>query len=51
MSLKNWEKNSWLVKRKPSAGEISQLLGLADRDLKDSQAEGLTDDWKLNLSL
>ena len=50
MSLKNWEKNNWLVKHKPSAGEISQLLGLADRDLKDSQAKDITDDWKLNIA-
>ena len=50
MSLQNWEKNNWLVKDKPSAGEIAQLLGLADRDLKDSQARDLTDDWKLNIA-
>ncbi len=50
MSLQNWEKNSWLVKHKPTAGEITQLLGLADRDLKDSRAEGLTADWKLNIA-
>lgn len=50
MSLQNWEKNNWLVKHKPSAGEITQLLGIADRDLKDSQAVGLTDDWKLNIA-
>ena len=50
MSLQNWEKNNWLVKHKPSAGEIAQLLGLADRDLKDSQARDLTDDWKLNIA-
>ena len=50
MSLRNWEKNNWLIKHKPSAGEIAQLLGLADRDLKDSRAEGLTADWKLNIA-
>lgn len=50
MSLQNWEKNNWLVKHKPSAGEIAQLLGLADRDLKDSQAKDLTADWKLNIA-
>ena len=50
MSLQNWEKNSWLVKHKPTAGEIAQLLALANRDLKDSQAEGLTADWKLNIA-
>ena len=50
MSLQNWEKNNWLVKHKPLAGEIAQLLGLADRDLKDSQGKGLTADWKLNIA-
>ncbi len=50
MSLQTWEENSWLVKHKASAGEIAQLLGLADRDLKDSQAKGLTADWKLNIA-
>ncbi len=50
MSLQNWEKNNWLVKHKPTAGEITQLLGLADRDLKDSQAKDLTDDWKLTIA-
>ena len=50
MSLQNWEKNSWLVKHKATAGEIAQLLGLADRDLKDCQIEGLTADWKLNIA-
>ena len=38
------------MKHKPSAGEIAQLLGLASRDLKDSQTDGLTDDWKLNIA-
>ena len=50
MSLQNWEKNSWLVKHKPTAGELAQLLGLADRDLKDSEGGDLTDDWKLNIA-
>lgn len=50
MSLQNWEKNSWLVKRKPTAGEISQLLGIADRDLKDCQTKDLSADWRLNIA-
>ena len=50
MSLQNWEKNSWLVKHKPTAGEISQLLGIAERDLKDCHAEDLSADWKLNIA-
>ena len=35
---------------KPTSGEITQLLGIADRDLKDSQTEDLSDDWKLNIA-
>ena len=50
MSLQNWEKNNWLVKHKPTAGEIAQLLGIADRDLKDCQTEDLSTDWKLNIA-
>ncbi|OGW91946.1 MAG: hypothetical protein A3D28_00230 [Omnitrophica bacterium RIFCSPHIGHO2_02_FULL_63_14] len=50
MSLQSWEKNSWLVKHKPYAREIGQILGLADRDLKDSQVEGITADWKLTIA-
>jgi uncharacterized protein (UPF0332 family) len=50
VSLHSWENNKWLVRHKPTADEIAQLFGLADRDLKDSQAKGLTDDWKLNIA-
>jgi len=33
-----------------SAAEIADLLALAGRDLKDSGAKGLSDDWKFNIA-
>ena len=35
MSLQNWEKNSWLVKHKPIAGEAKEMFQLAKELRKD----------------
>ncbi len=50
MSLKDWLKNGWLVEHKTSRQEISNLLGVADRDLADCKAQGLSADWRMNIS-
>ena len=50
MSLKNWARNGWLTEHKTSSQEISDLLRVADRDLADCQAEGLSPDWHLNIA-
>jgi hypothetical protein len=50
MSLKDWLKNGWVVAHKTSKREIHDLLGVADRDLHDCQAPGLSADWKLNIA-
>lgn len=50
MSLKDWLKNGWLVVHKPTKREIQDLLGVADRDLHDCQAQGLSADWRLNIA-
>ena len=50
MSLENWLNNSWLVKHESSREEISNLFGLADRDLKDAQTSGLSPDWRMNIA-
>lgn len=50
MSLKDWLKNGWLVAHKPTKREIQDLLGVADRDLHDCQAAGLSADWRLNIA-
>lgn len=39
MSFGDWLKNGWLVAHKSSKQEISNLLGIVARDLKDSQAK------------
>jgi hypothetical protein len=50
MSLQEWLKNGWLVEHKSSPEEIADLLSVADRDLHDSQAEGISTDWRLNIA-
>ena len=50
MSLNDWLNNGWLVAHKTSKREIRDLLGVADRDLNDCKAKGLSADWKLNIA-
>ena len=50
MSLADWQKNGWLLPHKTSKREIKDLLGVAERDLADCEAKGLSADWKLNIA-
>ena len=50
MSLKNWCDNGWLKDHKTSPQEISDLLAVAERDLKDSSAPGISTDWQLAIA-
>jgi len=50
MSLREWLKNGWLVEHKPSREEIADLMVVADRDLHDCQAAGLSPDWRMNIA-
>lgn len=50
MSLQNWLNNGWLTEHRTSSQEITALLGLADRDLTDCRASGLSSDWQLNIA-
>ena len=50
MSLKDWLNNGWLKKHKTSSKEIQNLLGVAERDMSDSETSGLSPDWKLNIA-
>lgn len=50
MSLKNWRDNGWLTDHKTSPQEISDLLSVAERDLKDSSASGISPDWQLAIA-
>ncbi len=44
MNFADWVKNGWLVAHKSSKQEITNLLGIVARDLKDSQAKDVSDD-------
>lgn len=50
MSLQDWERKGWVEKHKTSPQEIEELFQIADRDLKDCQAKGLSEDWQLNIA-
>lgn len=50
MSLQDWLNNGWLTKHTTSPREIANLLGVADRDLHDCHARGLSPDWRLNIA-
>jgi hypothetical protein len=50
MSLSEWLKNGWVKVHRTSPQEIAGLLALADRDLKDARARGLSDDWRFNIA-
>jgi len=50
MSLSSWARNRWVVEHTTSPEEIAGLLGVADRDLRDCRAKGLSDDWRLAIA-
>lgn len=49
MSLRDWQKNSWLVEHKSSPEEIAALLAIVERDLANAKVAGLGDDWRLSI--
>ena len=50
MSLNEWLKRGWLTSHKTSTGEITALFNVADRDLADSKAQGLSTDSQLSIA-
>jgi hypothetical protein len=50
LSFADWVNNGWLVAHKSSRQEISNLLGIVARDLKDSQAKDVSDDWRFAIA-
>src|ERR1700736_1970332 len=50
VSFVDWVKNGWLVAHKSSKQEIANLLGIVARDLKDSQAKDVSDDWRFAIA-
>jgi len=50
MSLRDWLRNGWLIEHETSRQEIIELLRIADRDLRECQAAGLSPDWRLAIA-
>jgi hypothetical protein len=50
VSLRDWQKNGWLIEHRTSRKEIADLLGMADRDLAQSQTPHLSPDWQLSIA-
>jgi hypothetical protein len=50
VSLGDWLEKGWLVTHRPDRREIQELLGVANRDIADSQAKGISNDTRLSLA-
>src|SRR5688572_15225605 len=50
MSLPDWERNGWLTAHQTSRREIADLLEVVDPDLRDSEAESISADWRMNIA-
>ncbi len=50
MTLQNWKNNRWLKPHTTSKQEITQLLEIVDRDLKDSKQHKLSADWRFGIA-
>lgn len=48
--MRDWLANGWLTEHKSSKEEISNLLGLVDRDLRTCQVKELDTDWKFAIA-
>jgi len=50
MSFEDWAKNGWLDTHQSSREEIGNLLGIVERDLKDSQSKDVSNDWRFAIA-
>jgi HEPN domain-containing protein len=50
MSLENWLNDKLIVRHRPSAGEVAQLLHICDRDLETAQIAEVSPDWRLSIA-
>ena len=50
MDLDSWQASGWLVAHQATREEISNLLTIVDRDLKQSALPGLAPDWRHNIA-
>lgn len=50
MSLRDWQRNSWLVAHRTGREEVSGLLAIVERDLGNAKVAGLADDWRFSIA-
>ena len=50
MSLENWLKDKLILRHRPSAREIAELLRICDRDLETVEIMQLGPDWRLSIA-
>jgi hypothetical protein len=50
MTLQTWANNGWLKPHQTSKQEITQLLEIVNRDLKDSKQHKLSADWRFGIA-
>ncbi len=50
MSLEVWKTNGWLREYSTSEQEITGLLALVERDLKDAVRQEISTDWRFNIA-
>ena len=50
MNLETWKANGWLREYSTSQQEITDLLGLVKRDLKDAARQEISIDWRYNIA-
>ncbi len=50
MSLENWLNDKLILKHRPSAGQVAELLHICDRDLKKAEIIELGPDWRLSIA-
>lgn len=50
MSLQNWAEYGWLRSHTTSRQEIADLLAIADRDISDASAGGISTDWQFGIA-
>jgi len=49
MSLPKWLESGWLVRHQTSAQEITGLLDIVDRDLRDARSD-ISPDWRFGIA-
>jgi len=49
-TLKDWQKNGWLIEHITSPQEINALLAVADRDIQDAEVDELSLDARLSIA-